>query len=282
MGQSNPPKKPDDWILLGTLFHGVQLAMEKIGNAENLEYAQEVADTVSEFARDVGTISGIRCEATEGMTTITRDGRTAIVGTPDAFGTAKPRAPGEAPDDAASMFDNDEATEGMAFGGSMSDPLNLGRQLGTFLSKMMNIAPGLDNLGDRISWLNSIVTGMAGGMREEIPIPGIAAIYARTVTRILATYIMAAQLRGKNDLGLRGISTDDLTPDIKLTDFCTEKTPEEFRKVLEWLGQSQDITDAIGRLITTEDIQALGYGRTDPGTDPEPSRMRMRNGDTRH
>jgi hypothetical protein len=257
MGQTKPKDKPDDWILLGTLVHAILKAGDRIQNADNVAACGDIADALSDFARDMGQISGVKASESAGVTSVTRGGRTAIVGTADAVAGAEETAANDDAGDAGELA-------GISFGGKINDPLNLGRQLGDFLSQIMNVSSDLESLGDRIVWLDALMVGIGGALRKEIPIPGIAAIYARTSSQILATHLMAAQMSGRADFGLRRIDISNLTPDINLMDFVTDKTSPEMRAVFQWLEAVPGVVSTLAGEITPEDIEGLGYSSRGP------------------
>lgn len=258
MNQAKKQGKPDDWILLGALVHAVLKAGDQIQHADNLTACGNIAEAMSDFARDMGQISGVQSTEKEGVTAVTRDGRTAIVGTSETKSGAG--------DFAAANDDDGEPEEPSAFGfgGKVNDPLRLGRQLGGFLSQIMGMSSELDALGDRITWTDALLVGLGGGLRGEIPIPAIAAVFCRSASQIIATHLIAAQMSGRADVGMREIQVSDLKPDIRLIDFCTDKTPPEIRKVFEWLEAVPGIIATLADFISPEDIEGLGYTRIRP------------------
>lgn len=265
MGQQEQ-KKPGDWILLGTLVHGIQKGMAEIEGAATLEEVHAIAAAAFNFSKDIAALSGITTSEEDGVTVLKKAGRKALVGLPGAFG-----GPEVDPERIQALLgakepEGEEASEEYSvkeFSGSLADPLDLGSQLGKTMAHMLNIGPA-ETLGERVQWLEVLLLGFARGIKNELPIPAIAAIYASAANTVTSTYISAAQLTGQTDFHLKdGIVADRPIAEVKLSEYLTEKSPPELKVIFDWLEQAPEVMKNLRHLITDDDLKALGYAPRD-------------------
>lgn len=243
MDQATNQGKPADWILLGTLVHAVLKAGDQIQHADNPENRAHIAAALGDFARDIGEISGIAYGEKDGMTTITRGKRTAILGENNAS-EGEPAA-------------NDDLETGGSFGGPINDPMGLGKEFGGFLAQVMDHSSALPQVEDRMEWLDRLVIGIATGLRPELPYLLLAATFAGCATEIIGAEVIASQASGRAEFGLRRMTPADIVRDLDLTKFVTDSTPDDVRAILEWHARAKDVMEVLASYVNPDEVQTV-------------------------